>query len=78
MEGFTTFFAGPEPDRDYRLITVWSAPNYSYRSANKASILGRKFDGKDPKELIIFGAAPEPIRITPASDEMPAASAYFQ
>jgi diadenosine tetraphosphatase ApaH/serine/threonine PP2A family protein phosphatase len=75
MEGFATFFEGPET-RGYRLITVWSAPNYSYRSGNKATILGIRTKEQE-NDLVIFDAAPDEIRIKPPPEEMPASAQYF-
>jgi diadenosine tetraphosphatase ApaH/serine/threonine PP2A family protein phosphatase len=44
MNGYTWMF-------DNTLVTVWSAPNYMYRSGNKASVL--KLDG-DAADFIVF------------------------
>ena len=67
MEGFTWFF-------DRKLITVWSAPNYMYRSNNKASIMKYTKDAGKDSELVIFDARPEDKRKVP--DEIPPAT-YF-
>jgi hypothetical protein len=77
MEGITPFFQGPQPEREYRLITVWSAPNYSYRSGNKAAILGLRTNREQEKHIIIFEQAPRRIRITPSEVEMGAGPSYF-
>jgi hypothetical protein len=77
MEGYTEYFAGPDAERTFRLITVWSAPNYSYRSGNMAAIMGIDIPGKKPKDLVIFGPAPDPLRITPPEEERPAGPSYF-
>ena len=50
MEGFKMMFDG-------QLVTVWSAPNYCYRSGNVASIL--ECDDQMGKSFKIFDAAPQ-------------------
>jgi len=54
-----------------QLVTVWSAPNYMYRSGNDASVL--KIDENMQKEFVIFKAVPNDQRTMP--DE--ASSQYF-
>lgn len=44
MPGYTWFF-------DNKLVTVWSAPNYMYRSGNKASVMQLE-PGKEPNFLV--------------------------
>lgn len=66
MEGYRWFF-------ENRLVIVWSAPNYSYRSKNKASIMKYGFDGSDPCKLMTYDAAPN--RILPKEET--AAMPYF-
>ncbi|OHS96071.1 Ser/Thr protein phosphatase [Tritrichomonas foetus] len=56
-----------------RLVTIWSAPNYSYRSNNKASIMKYKFDGCPTYNIITFNA--NEVRIKP--QHMPVTSHYF-
>jgi len=53
MEGFKLMF-------DEMLVTVWSAPNYCYRSGNVASIL--EVDDAMGKSYKIFEAAPQSDR----------------
>lgn len=53
MEGFKLWF-------DDQLVTVWSAPNYCYRSGNVASIL--EADDTMTKSFKIFDAAPQSER----------------
>lgn len=53
MEGFKMMF-------DEMLVTVWSAPNYCYRSGNVASIL--EVDDTMTKNFKIFDAAPQSER----------------
>ena len=53
MEGFKLMF-------DEMLVTVWSAPNYCYRSGNVASIL--ECDDTMSKSFKIFDAAPQSVR----------------
>lgn len=40
-----------------KILTVWSAPNYSYRTENKASVL--KIDDQFKREFVFFDASPE-------------------
>jgi diadenosine tetraphosphatase ApaH/serine/threonine PP2A family protein phosphatase len=58
---------------DNRLITIWSAPNYMYRSGNEASIMKYKSNGEF--ELIKFDPCPKDERIPPA--ELPPAGYFF-
>jgi diadenosine tetraphosphatase ApaH/serine/threonine PP2A family protein phosphatase len=54
-----------------QIVTVWSAPNYSYRTKNDASVLKI---GKDKKrEFVIFKAAPDENRVIPEEVQ----SSYF-
>jgi serine/threonine-protein phosphatase 4 catalytic subunit len=53
MEGFKLMF-------DNQLVTVWSAPNYCYRSGNVASIL--EVDDGTKNSFKIFDAAPQSER----------------
>lgn len=57
MEGYQYHF-GKE-----QLLTVWSAPNYMYRSGNKASVL--KIDETFKRDFVIFTAVPDSQRIIP-------------
>lgn len=71
MSGYQWFF-------QEKLITVWSAPNYMYRSGNKASVMKyhpdeKTADNKD-YELVIFEAREESRRKKP--DETPQ-NGYF-
>ena len=74
MEGFKYYFPDPEKKEPKgRLVTIWSAPNYSYRSGNDASIMKLRFPGQDPYYLEIF--KPAVNRIVPK--DIPTASPYF-
>ena len=57
QEGFEWFFHN-------KLITVWSAPNYMYRSGNDASVMKYRPDGT--YDLCIFKPCPQNERIPPA------------
>jgi diadenosine tetraphosphatase ApaH/serine/threonine PP2A family protein phosphatase len=78
QEGYVEYFAGPDRNRGYRLITIWSAPNYSYKSGNMASIMGLRLkdDGPD-KKIITFSDAPLNAKIIPPEEEKPVATQYF-
>lgn len=65
MEGFQKFF-------DDMLITVWSAPNYMYRSNNKATVM--KYYSDKPYELVEFKPCPDNERKIP--EDIPT-SGYF-
>jgi diadenosine tetraphosphatase ApaH/serine/threonine PP2A family protein phosphatase len=56
MSGYQWFF-------DEKLVTVWSAPNYMYRSGNTASIL--KYNGNESHEFVTFGPRAEEKRKRP-------------
>ena len=57
MSGYQWFF-------NNQLITVWSAPNYMYRSGNDASVMKYRPDGT--YDLCIFKPCPQNERIPPA------------
>ena len=46
-----------------QLVTVWSAPNYMYRSGNDASVL--KISDDFTREFVIFQAVPDSERVIP-------------
>jgi diadenosine tetraphosphatase ApaH/serine/threonine PP2A family protein phosphatase len=71
--GFVKYFEARA--KPYQLITVWSAPNYTYRSNNQASIMKYGFDGEEKDKLIIFG--PNKTRIKPLKEEEPISQLYF-
>jgi diadenosine tetraphosphatase ApaH/serine/threonine PP2A family protein phosphatase len=73
QEGFAKFFAAP--GKEYQLITVWSAPNYTYRSNNKATIMKYGFPEEVQDRLVEFG--PNPVRIQPPKEEAPIGQVYF-
>lgn len=57
---------------DNKLITVWSAPNYMYRSGNKAVVM--RYKGAEGYELVEFKEMPEDKRRKPEDLQQ---SAYF-
>jgi hypothetical protein len=71
--GFTKFFE--TQTKKYQLITIWSAPNYSYRSGNDATIMKYATDGIPIDRLITFSSNPQ--RIEPRKEEEPVARHYF-
>ena len=66
MEGFQWHYGGN------KLVTVWSAPNYMYRSGNKASIMEVSEDLS--LDFKIFDAVPTEERWTPPDNRVPS---YF-
>ena len=54
MQGYTYHFG------EEQLCTVWSAPNYMYRSGNIASVL--KIDENKRREFVIFDAVPDDLQ----------------
>jgi hypothetical protein len=59
MEGFEWFFDGS-------LVTVWSAPNYMYRSGNKASIMKYEKEKGRESEILVFQPMEADRRRSPA------------
>jgi diadenosine tetraphosphatase ApaH/serine/threonine PP2A family protein phosphatase len=80
QQGFQKYFGDPENNNDskprhgFRLLTIWSAPNYCYTSNNIAAFLNVGVDGKD-RDIITFIS--NKIRIVPPENEMPAGQRYF-
>jgi len=54
---------------DDKLVTVWSAPNYCYRSGNIAAILA--FETSENKEAKHFEAVPDEERVIPTQSIIP-------
>lgn len=78
MDGFQYYFEkqGQKNKNEPQgpIVTVWSAPNYSYRSGNKATVMKLRFpENEDPYFLVVFDAAENRI---PARD-LPVTSHYF-
>jgi diadenosine tetraphosphatase ApaH/serine/threonine PP2A family protein phosphatase len=75
QEGHVEYF-GQNRAKDkpgFRLVTVWSAPNYAKTSGNRASILKIPAPGERlaANPYIDFGAAPAPLQISPLTSTMP-------
>ncbi|OHT16378.1 Serine/threonine protein phosphatase PP-V [Tritrichomonas foetus] len=66
MKGYQYFF------QEEQIVTVWSAPNYTYRSGNDASVL--KIDKNKNRQFVVFQAVPDDKRVIP---EELAESSYF-
>jgi diadenosine tetraphosphatase ApaH/serine/threonine PP2A family protein phosphatase len=64
MEGYKYAF-----DDDSSLVTVWSAPNYSYISGNSAAVL-QLFDSC-AKHFILFSEVPDSERQVPVKQSIP-------
>ncbi len=62
MEGYKYMF-------DQKLVTVWSAPNYTYRCGNVASVM--KLDQERQPEFVVFDATPEGERKRPLEKPLP-------
>ena len=62
MEGYKWMF-------NDALVTIWSAPNYTYRCGNVAAIL--ELDEHLERSFKIFEAAPQEFRGTPAKRPPP-------
>ena len=58
MEGYRWFF-------DQKLVTVWSAPNYMYRSGNKACVLKYHPNDETPWNVVMFDPCPDDRRKMP-------------
>lgn len=54
---------------DESLVTVWSAPNYTYRCGNKAAIM--KVDDNTNRTFIIFDASPISKKVTTTEHMFP-------
>ena len=65
MEGYVEWF-------DRKLFTVWSAPNYMYRSGNRASIM--EVSSNLALDFKIFDAVPNEQRRAPPDNRVPS---YF-
>jgi hypothetical protein len=57
-QGYQWFF-------DQKTITIWSAPNYMYRSGNVASIMKYEKEKGTDSELCMFGPMDQSRRRTP-------------
>ena len=79
IEGFKYFFPydnDKNKDADMpngKLVTIWSAPNYTYRTKNMASIMKYNFNGHPKYNIITFDANKQ--RIKPKYE--PVVSHYF-
>lgn len=79
MQGYAEYFGDDDGHQKFRLITVWSAPNYSYRSGNKASVL-RKDSSEPWPTLELFDEASKMGKeweIKPSEEERRVNSTYF-
>ncbi|OHT12456.1 hypothetical protein TRFO_17737 [Tritrichomonas foetus] len=72
MEGHQYYFENQvDPRLDGALLLVWSAPNYSYRSGNIASVLKYKFSGKEDFDIVHFDTAPKRIEPPKKNERSP-------
>jgi diadenosine tetraphosphatase ApaH/serine/threonine PP2A family protein phosphatase len=75
--GYAKYF-GDDREGDktqYRLITIWSAPDYSYRSGNKATVMKFRFPVAVSADLVPVEKSP--FRIQPDPTESAVAGVYF-
>jgi diadenosine tetraphosphatase ApaH/serine/threonine PP2A family protein phosphatase len=63
MEGYRWLF-------DHKLITVWSAPNYMYRSGNRAAVMKYHPEEAEPWEFLCFD--PRPASDRKVREDVPA------
>lgn len=70
MDGYQEFFKDDE-NGQAKLVTVWSAPNYMYRSGNKATVM--KYENGKPV-YVEFKSCPDDKRKIP---EDPPPATYF-
>jgi diadenosine tetraphosphatase ApaH/serine/threonine PP2A family protein phosphatase len=75
QDGFAKYF-GDGPVREYRLITIWSAPNYSYKYGNDASVMALRMVAQE-KDLVIYKEADKERKIILPADERPVINQYF-
>jgi diadenosine tetraphosphatase ApaH/serine/threonine PP2A family protein phosphatase len=74
MEGFKWYFPDQKNDPpDGRLLIVWSAPNYAYRSGNDATVMKFAYPGAPEFDLRVF--KPNERRIEPL--DVTRAAGYF-
>jgi diadenosine tetraphosphatase ApaH/serine/threonine PP2A family protein phosphatase len=74
MEGYRWYFPDPTTQNPRgRLVIIWSAPNYSYRSGNDATIMKYGFTGMEEFALLVF--RPNETRIE--SRDVPSTQRYF-
>jgi diadenosine tetraphosphatase ApaH/serine/threonine PP2A family protein phosphatase len=57
QEGYQYYFGDENHFPPGRVLNVWSAPNYGYKSGNKASIMKLGFKGNDSWDMVIFEEA---------------------
>lgn len=71
-QGYQYYFGDSPPQS--KLVNIWSAPNYQYRSRNKASIM--YYDGKN-YDIKIFEEMEPSARIKRPQEEETSAGYYF-
>ena len=82
MEGYQKFYkkdSSKTEDKDVRLMTVWSAPNYAYHDNNKATYLNidTKHGVDAPWELVPFEKFDDQDKRIPSKYQRPMISFYW-
>jgi diadenosine tetraphosphatase ApaH/serine/threonine PP2A family protein phosphatase len=64
QDGYQFHFGDEEHWPPGRVVNVWSAPNYGYKSGNRASVMKLRFEGCNILDLVMFDEARRRIERT--------------